>query len=84
METRSQLEREIVEIFAKRFDTRLASADVDLLESRLVDSVRLVDLVLELEQRFGIELPFEELEVEDFRTLARLAARITRSRAGRG
>lgn len=81
METQSQLEREIVEIFAKRFDTRLASPDVDLLESRLVDSVRLVDLVLELEQRFGVELPFEELEVEDFRTLARLAARITRSRA---
>ena len=71
----------ILEIFFERFDTRLASAEVDLLEERLVDSVKLVDLVLEIEQRFGVTLPFEELEIEDFRTVTRLAERIARGQA---
>jgi len=71
----------IFQIFVECFDTRLASAEVDLLEARLVDSVKLVDLVLEIEQRFGVALPFEELEIEDFRTVSRLAERIARNQA---
>jgi len=74
-----ELQTGIIEIFVERFDTRIASPDVDLLEERLVDSVRLVDLVLEIEQRFGVTLPFEELEIEDFRTVSRLAERIQRN-----
>jgi acyl carrier protein len=68
--------RKILEIFLECFDTQIASADVDLLEGRLVDSLKIVDLVLQLEQRFGVSLVFEELEIEDFRTVARLAERV--------
>ena len=78
MEELESLRAEIFEIFVECFDTRLASAEVDLLEEGLVDSVRLVDLVLQIEQRFGVALPFEELEIEDFRSVARLAERIAR------
>jgi len=69
----------IFEIFVESFDTRLASGEVDLIEERLVDSVRLVDLVLQIELRFGVALPFEELEIEDFRTVSRLVDRIARA-----
>jgi acyl carrier protein len=68
----------IFEIFVECLHTRLASDEVDLLEGRLVDSVKLVDLVLRIEERFGLTLPFEDLEIEDFRTVSRLAARIAR------
>ena len=81
MEELERLRTGIFEIFVERFDTRLASGEVDLLEARLVDSVKLVDLVLEIEQRFGVVLPFEELEIEDFRTVSRLAERIARNPA---
>jgi D-alanine--poly(phosphoribitol) ligase subunit 2 len=74
-----QLQRQIIEIFSERFETRLVSDDVDLLETGLVDSVKIVELVLELEQRFGISLPFENLEIDDFRTVSRLAERIART-----
>jgi acyl carrier protein len=73
--------RQILAIFDERFDTPIASAEVDLLEGRLVDSVKIVDLVLELEHRFGVSLLFEELEIEDFRTVARLAERVRRTAA---
>jgi D-alanine--poly(phosphoribitol) ligase subunit 2 len=79
MSTREDLEQQITEIFAGRFETRLESDDVDLLETGIVDSVRIVELVLEIEQRFGVSLPFEELEIEDFRTVPRLADRIART-----
>jgi acyl carrier protein len=81
LEELEKLRTGIFEIFVERFDTRLASGEVDLLEARLVDSVKLVDLVLEIEQRFGVALPFEELEIEDFRTVSRLAERIARNPA---
>jgi len=79
VERLEKLQREITTIFVERFDTRIASHDVDLLETGLVDSVKIVELVLELEQRFGVSLPFEELEIEDFRTIPRLAERIART-----
>jgi len=75
----NQLQQQIIEIFSERFETQLASDEVDLLETGLVDSVKIVELVLEIEQRFGISLPFEELEIDDFRTVLRLAERISRT-----
>jgi len=79
MDRLDQLQRQITHIFAARFDTKLESDEVDLLETGLVDSVRIVELVLEIEQRFDVSLPFEELEIEDFRTVPRLAERIART-----
>ena len=79
MEKLEQLQQQIADIFAERFETKLESDDVDLLERGIVDSVRIVELVLEIEQRFGVSLPFEELEIEDFRTVLRLAERISRT-----
>jgi D-alanine--poly(phosphoribitol) ligase subunit 2 len=75
----NQLQQQIIEIFSERFETRLGSDEVDLLETGIVDSVKIVELVLEIEQRFGISLPFEELEIDDFRTVLRLAERISRT-----
>ena len=79
MQTLDKLQQEITDIVAGRFETKLDSLDVDLLESGIVDSVRIVELVLEIEQRFGVSLPFETLEIEDFRTVPRLAERIART-----
>ena len=79
MDQLDQLQRQINDIFHERFDTKLESDEVDLLETGLVDSVKIVELVLEIEQRFGVSLPFEDLEIEDFRTVQRLAERIART-----
>jgi D-alanine--poly(phosphoribitol) ligase subunit 2 len=59
----------------------VASGDVDLFETGLVDSIGLVELILELEDRFGISLPMENLEFDDLRTVQRIADLIIRSSA---
>jgi acyl carrier protein len=54
--------------------------DDDLLESGLLDSLRLVELLLHLEEEFALRVPLEEVELDDLRTLRRLAALVARRR----
>jgi acyl carrier protein len=79
VEGNGKLEPRVVQVFADRFQTEPGDLAGDLLDSGLVDSVRLVDLVLELERRFAISLPFDALEIDDFRTVERIAALVGRT-----
>lgn len=50
----------------------LPSADADLLESGVLDSLQLVDLLLLIEEHFGRRIAIEAIDLEDLRTLTRL------------
>jgi acyl carrier protein len=54
------------------------SPDADLLESGSVDSIGLVELILQLEERFEVSLPMDALEIDDFRSINAIADLITR------
>lgn len=49
------------------------SPDVDLLESGMLDSLQLVDLLLLIEQHFGQRIAIESIDLDDLRSLGRLA-----------
>jgi acyl carrier protein len=60
--------------------------DFDLLASGVIDSLGLVELIGELEERFGLELDFERLDPDGLTvigTFARYVERESRSPAGR-
>jgi D-alanine--poly(phosphoribitol) ligase subunit 2 len=61
-----------------RLSVVVESPDFDLLESGLVDSIGIVELILELEDRFGVSLPMDSLEIDDFRSINRIAGLIAR------
>jgi len=65
-------------VLRERLMIMVASPDIDLLETGLVDSIGLVELILELEERFGVSLPMENLEIDDFRSVYRIADLIVR------
>ncbi|MEU8566795.1 acyl carrier protein [Streptomyces pathocidini] len=44
--------------------------DVNLIESRLVDSLSFVELVYAIEDASGTEIDFDAIDIEDFQTLA--------------
>jgi acyl carrier protein len=44
----------------------------------------LVELLLQLEQEFGIDVVMADLDVDDFRTVNSIAAFVTRLSAGEG
>jgi len=68
------LEARIARLFAERLEVELPSSDVDLFESGLLDSWRLVVLLGALEEEFGVRVAMDALEFDDFRTLAQIAS----------
>jgi D-alanine--poly(phosphoribitol) ligase subunit 2 len=47
--------------------------DIDMIESGLLDSLALVSLIAGIEQEFQLELPLEDLDVDQFRSADSIA-----------
>jgi D-alanine--poly(phosphoribitol) ligase subunit 2 len=69
---------DICAVLRERLTLIVDSPDRDLLETGLVDSIGLVELILELEDRFSVSLPMDTLEIADFRSVNTIADMITR------
>jgi acyl carrier protein len=48
----------------------------DLIDRGLLDSLQLVQLLLQIEERMGARIPLDEVDLEDLRSIGRLAALI--------
>jgi acyl carrier protein len=59
----------VLEVFRDALHIDVASVDIDVIENGLLDSLALVTLVFELEQRCSISIAFDTLDVDDFRTV---------------
>lgn len=59
----------VLAIFRDELAIEVPGTDVDLIEIGLLDSLGLVTLVVEIEERCGVSIPFETLDVDDFRTV---------------
>jgi len=68
-----ELETRIARLFVERLEVEVPAPDVDLFESGVVDSLLFVKLLAALEEQFGFRLAFDELEIDDFRTLRHIA-----------
>ncbi len=78
MQPRKGLVEDIRSVLRDDLNVLVDSPNVDLIESGLVDSVGLVELILQLEERFEVSLPMDALEIDDFRSLQSIADMITR------
>jgi acyl carrier protein len=54
--------------------------DQDLLESGLLDSMALIELLYAIEQEFSVELPLEDLDVELLRSVRGIASYVNKLR----
>ena len=73
MQDRTELVAQLCALFFERFHIDVPSPDADLLESGVLDSLQLVDLLAHLEQKLDFRIDIESLELDDLRTLTRLA-----------
>jgi acyl carrier protein len=55
--------------------------DEDLIESGLLDSMALVELLHAIEQEFTVELPLEDLDVDLLRSVRGIASYVSKLRA---
>jgi D-alanine--poly(phosphoribitol) ligase subunit 2 len=69
--------QEIEKLCVDKLSIRVRSADQDLFESGLLDSLSLVQLILELERHYQVELPLEELDISALKTINEMAQLIS-------
>jgi acyl carrier protein len=60
-------------LFVECFHIEVPSPDTDLLETGILDSLQFVELLAQLEQRYGLKVQLDAIDIEDLRTLARIA-----------
>ena len=65
--------RSLRELFLQGLHIEAPSPDTDLFESGTLDSLQLVELLLQLEQRFGVRVAIESIDLDQLRTLERIA-----------
>jgi acyl carrier protein len=59
------------------------SNDADLLGAGLLDSLALVDLLVNIEQEFGLEISLDTLEIDSFRSIDSIAEFIRSQQASK-
>lgn len=72
-------------VLREALSIELPARDTDLLEAGLLDSLTLVQLLVEVESEFDVEIPLDELDPDEFRTaesIARYVASLSANAAG--
>ena len=72
MDRETELEGRVRDIFVHQLRIEVPSVDTDLL-SGIVDSLKIVELLVEIEKQLSTRLPIQELEVETFRSIRHIA-----------
>ncbi len=63
-----------MELFAADLNVEVPGPDTDLFEAGILDSLKFVELLVRLEDVFGRKFSLEELEIDSFRSVSRIAA----------
>ncbi len=66
-------DHQIIRLLSEKVQVEAPAADTDLMESGLLDSLTLVELMTSLEEQFGIHISFDEIEIDNFRSVERIA-----------
>jgi acyl carrier protein len=70
----------ILRIFEDGLAIAVPDTATDLIDSGYLDSLTLVDLLMQFETKFGFTVVMDELELEDFRTVERIVGYVERCR----
>lgn len=77
----SALEARIRQVFRDKLKLEVPSADTDLFETGVLDSMVFVDLLLHLEREFGVTPALEDIDFDRFKSIE-LIAEFVASRVG--
>ena len=67
------IHQKLTELFAKKLNLEVSSVNTDLVETGLLDSLALIELLAQLEETFGVSVSTDDLELENFRSIASIA-----------
>ncbi len=73
MNSNVELQEKIARLLLNRINVEVPTAETDLMESGLLDSLTLVELIVGLEEEFNVKIAFDEVEIDNFRSVAKIA-----------
>ena len=68
---------QIARFFSDHLHLKVPAPEVDLFDAEMLDSLSFVELLMHLEQEFDIRISVDELEMENFRSIAKIIKFIT-------
>lgn len=73
MSDTTQLQHRIANLFSTALNLDVPSADSDLFDTGVLDSLAFVQLLFHLEQEFGVSTSVDDMEVENFKSITNIA-----------
>jgi acyl carrier protein len=74
MDDATKRQQEIAQLFVKGLNVEVPSMQTDLVETGILDSLTFLELLVHLENRFGMRVSMEDLELDRFRSIVKIAA----------
>ena len=72
---------QIMRLISELAHTEALTAEADIIESGLLDSLLFVELLSGLGERFGVRVSFDDIELDNFRSVRQIAEFINRRSA---
>ena len=69
-----EIQGRLIELFRDKLELDVPSAETDLMETGVLDSLTFVELLFQIEIEFGITISKDKLELEHFRSIASIVA----------
>jgi D-alanine--poly(phosphoribitol) ligase subunit 2 len=63
----------ITELLRATVSMEVSSPDLDLIESGMLDSLAFVEILLGIEDEFGVDVRMGGFQIDDFRTVSKIA-----------
>jgi acyl carrier protein len=75
-----KLKQQIAAFFVEHLNVDVPSAQTDLIDTGILDSLKFVDLLLHVEQKFGAKVDMGDLDLDNFRSIEKIADFVARRR----
>jgi acyl carrier protein len=67
------LHAQLKAFFSEKLSVEISSVDADLVQTGILDSLALVELLTYIEKEFETEISLDNLGIEDFHSIAKIA-----------
>jgi acyl carrier protein len=69
-------------LFVEALNIHVPTPDTDVIDGGLLDSLKLVELIFALEREFDVSIALENLDIDTFRSVSRIADFVEETREG--
>ena len=74
------LKTRVLKVLEKSLQIKLSDTTINLVETGMLDSLSLIEFIVALENEFSIDVSFDDLDLNRFKTINEIALQVTNSK----